>query len=102
MSTNKLYQEMIISHNKSPRNFGTLESPTHVLHGKNPLCGDDYYLFVDVENDIIKEICFKGDGCAISKSSASMMTDAIKGGDFSHRIRSSFIYKCLILAGTEY
>lgn len=79
----KLYQEMIIEHNKNPRNFGPIENPTQVLHGKNPLCGDDYYLFIRVQNKIVEDISFQGDGCAISKSSASLMTDIVKGKPYS-------------------
>ena len=71
----QLYQEMIIEHHKNPRNFKEIPSPTHCSHGKNPLCGDDFYLYIKInDQDIIDEIGFKGDGCAISKASASMMT----------------------------
>ena len=76
---NELYQEVILDHNKRPRNFRTIEHPSHHAEGYNPLCGDRLNLFVDVENDVIADIAFQGSGCAISKASASLMTDALKG-----------------------
>lgn len=75
----ELYQEIILEHNRSPRNFGPIEHATHVLEGKNPLCGDQYKIYLNIENDIIKEVGFEGSGCAISKASASVMTTTIKG-----------------------
>ena len=75
----ELYQEVILDHNKRPRNFGTLEAPTHHAEGYNPLCGDRLDLFVRVDGDTIADVRFKGSGCAISKASASLMTDALKG-----------------------
>lgn len=74
-----LYQEVILDHNKRPRNFHALERPSHTAQGYNPLCGDRLNLFVKVEGDVITEVGFQGSGCAISKASASLMTDAIKG-----------------------
>ena len=74
-----LYQEVILDHNKRPRNFHALERPSHAAEGYNPLCGDRLKLFVNVEGDVITEVGFQGSGCAISKASASLMTDAIKG-----------------------
>lgn len=75
-----LYQEVILDHNKRPRNFHTLEKPSHHAEGHNPLCGDRLDLFLTVESDRIADIGFQGSGCAISRASASLMTDAIKGG----------------------
>ena len=74
-----LYQEVILDHNKRPRNFHALEQPSHSAEGYNPLCGDRLNLFVKVEGDVITDIAFQGSGCAISKASASLMTDALKG-----------------------
>lgn len=74
-----LYQEVILDHNKRPRNFHALERPSHTAAGYNPLCGDRLNLFVKVEGDLITDVGFQGSGCAISKASASLMTDAIKG-----------------------
>jgi nitrogen fixation NifU-like protein len=74
-----LYQELILDHNARPRNFGRIEECSHHAEGVNPLCGDHITLYVQVENDTIKDIRFEGSGCAISKSSASLLTEAIKG-----------------------
>jgi len=74
-----LYQEVILDHNKNPRNFGVLENATHKAVGHNPLCGDHIELYLNVENNIIKDVKFKGVGCAISKASASIMTTVLKG-----------------------
>jgi nitrogen fixation NifU-like protein len=74
-----LYQEVILDHNKNPRNFRKLEGATKVLDGQNPLCGDHYTLFLLLEDDIIKDISFEGAGCAISKASASLMSSILKG-----------------------
>ncbi len=74
-----LYQEVIVDHNRSPRNFGKLETANHVLEGFNPLCGDRLTLYVETDGDIIRNISFDGSGCAISVASASLMTEALKG-----------------------
>ena len=74
MSLKRLYQQVLLDHNKNPRNFKVIDKPTHYAHGINPLCGDDYHLFLTIENDTIKDIGFHGNGCAISKSVSSMMT----------------------------
>jgi nitrogen fixation NifU-like protein len=76
---NDLYQEVILDHNKRPRNFRALEQPSHHAEGFNPLCGDRLNLFLNIDGDTISDIGFQGSGCAISKASASLMTDAIKG-----------------------
>jgi nitrogen fixation NifU-like protein len=74
-----LYQEVIIDHNRSPRNFGKLENPTQVAEGYNPLCGDKLNLYLTTEDDVITDVSFDGSGCAISVASASLMTDLLKG-----------------------
>ncbi len=74
-----LYQEVILDHNKRPRNFRRLEAPSHHAEGYNPLCGDRLELFVQVSGAVISDVAFLGSGCAISKASASLMTDAVKG-----------------------
>lgn len=76
---NELYQQLILEHNKSPRNFKKLENATNDADGYNPLCGDHYHVWLKLEGDKIADIGFQGSGCAISKSSASMMTSAVKG-----------------------
>jgi nitrogen fixation NifU-like protein len=74
-----LYQEIILDHNKNPRNFKRLEDANRTVDGYNPLCGDHYTLFLKVEGDVISDIAFQGSGCAISKASASIMTSVVKG-----------------------
>ena len=75
----ELYQQVILDHNKKPRNFRRLDSATHTAEGFNPLCGDHLNVYVNFEGDELKEITFEGNGCAISKAAASMMTQAVKG-----------------------
>jgi len=74
-----LYQEIILEHNKAPRNFKRLEQANHRAEGYNPLCGDRCQVYIDMDGDAIKEIGFQGSGCAISRASASMMTQMVKG-----------------------
>jgi nitrogen fixation NifU-like protein len=74
-----LYQEVILDHAKNPRNFGPGEESDRKALGHNPLCGDKLVLSVRVENDVVTDAHFNGDGCAISKASASLMTEALKG-----------------------
>jgi len=74
-----LYQQMILDHNRNPRNFRELPNATKRVDGYNPLCGDHYTVFVELDGDVIKEVTFTGNGCAISKSSASVMTTTGKG-----------------------
>jgi nitrogen fixation NifU-like protein len=76
---NDLYQEVILDHNKRPRNFRTIEGASHHADGYNPLCGDKLALTLKVDGDSITDVAFTGSGCAISKASASLMTDAVKG-----------------------
>jgi len=75
----ELYQQVILDHNQRPRNFHPLEGDARRADGHNPLCGDRLTLYLDVRDGIIRDIGFVGSGCAISKASASMMTEAIKG-----------------------
>ena len=74
-----LYQEVILDHNKRPRNFRTLDESARRADGHNPLCGDRVTIFVRMNGDRVEEVTFQGSGCAISKASASMMTDSVKG-----------------------
>lgn len=78
-ATNELYQQVILDHNKNPRNFKALENPTCLCEGHNPLCGDHVTVFVNLEDETLKEITFTGDGCSICKASASLMTTFLKG-----------------------
>jgi nitrogen fixation NifU-like protein len=74
-----LYQEVILDHNRRPRNFRAIERPSHQAEGFNPLCGDRLNLFLQVDGERITDVAFQGAGCAISKASASLMTDEVKG-----------------------
>lgn len=76
---NELYQQVILDHNKKPRNFRKIENANHTAEGYNPLCGDHLTIYVNVAGDAVQEISFEGSGCAISKAAASMMTQAVKG-----------------------
>src|SRR3972149_731106 len=76
---NDLYQEVILDHNKRPQNFGELQGANRKADGYNPLCGDRVTVYLRVEDDVVREVGFKGSGCAISTASASLMTEALKG-----------------------
>jgi nitrogen fixation NifU-like protein len=75
----ELYQQVILDHNKKPRNFRKLETASHSAEGYNPLCGDQLTVYLNLEHDLVTDVGFEGSGCAISKASASMMTQAVKG-----------------------
>ena len=75
----ELYQEVILDHNKNPKNFKKLENASHTSEGYNPLCGDRINLYLQIEDDRIEDISFEGSGCAISKASSSVMTGELKG-----------------------
>jgi nitrogen fixation NifU-like protein len=78
--SSELYQQMILEHNRKPRNFREMKNSTHNCHGYNPMCGDDYEIFLKVDDaNVIQDLSFKGTGCAISKASASLMTSYLKG-----------------------
>lgn len=74
-----LYQEVILDHNKSPRNFRELPDADHHAHGDNPLCGDVVTVYLKLDGDSLEEVTFQGSGCAISQASASMMTEVVRG-----------------------
>lgn len=75
----ELYQQVIIDHNRSPRNFGRLADANHSAEGDNPLCGDHITLYLKVHDGVIQDVAFEGQGCAIAQASASLMTGAVKG-----------------------
>lgn len=79
MNSKSLYQEVILDHNKKPRNYGTLDKASHHAVGHNPLCGDHLDIELNLEEERIDNIAFHGESCAICKASASMMTTAVKG-----------------------
>jgi nitrogen fixation NifU-like protein len=74
-----LYQEVILDHNKTPRNFGTMDDADHTAEGNNPLCGDKLRLYIKMDGDRVERIRFEGSGCAISTASASLMTEVVDG-----------------------
>ncbi|HYW48955.1 MAG TPA: SUF system NifU family Fe-S cluster assembly protein, partial [Gemmatimonadaceae bacterium] len=75
----ELYQSIILDHNRRPRNYGEPASCSHHASGRNPLCGDEVSVWMTVEADVITEVKFTGHGCAISKASSSLMTEAVRG-----------------------
>ena len=74
-----LYQQVILDHSKSPRNFFKMPAPSRTAQGHNPLCGDNIMLFLALDGETIKDISFQGSGCAISRASASLLTESLKG-----------------------
>jgi len=114
-----LYQQVIVDHNKSPRNFGKLAEYNHEADGYNPLCGDKLHIYLKVDgNGIVEDVSFEGEGCAISIASASLMTQAMKGksvaefesmfNDFQHLVTSDIaelpadrLGKLAVLAGVR-
>ena len=80
----ELYQQVILDHNKKPRNFRKLENANHTAEGYNPLCGDHLTIYLTLAGGAVQEISFEGSGCAISKAAASMMTQAVKGKSKEH------------------
>ena len=96
-----LYQEVILDHNRRPRNFEALEDADRSLEGYNPLCGDRMTIYVKLNGDTIDRVTFKGSGCAISKASASVMTESLAG---KTRAEADVIYKRfhdMVTLGTE-
>jgi nitrogen fixation NifU-like protein len=75
----ELYQQVILDHNKNPRNFREMGAPTRKVEGYNPLCGDHYTVYVDIDGETVRDVSFTGSGCAISKASASVMSATVKG-----------------------
>lgn len=87
-----LYRQVIMDHYKNPRNKGVLEDGNHTIHLNNPTCGDRIQLTMKVEDGVVKDIKYEGEGCSISMSSASMMTQAIKGKKVDEAIKLSKIF----------
>lgn len=79
MDLAELYRDVIVDHNRRPRNRGPLPSANHRAEGNNPLCGDQLRVYVDMDHDVIRDLRFEGTGCAISTASASLMSEAVKG-----------------------
>ncbi|HAC33701.1 MAG TPA: SUF system NifU family Fe-S cluster assembly protein [Gammaproteobacteria bacterium] len=83
MDLRELYQDLIVDHNKRPRNFGKLDDATYFAEGFNPLCGDQVTVYVHLDGEQISKVQFEGEGCAISTASASLMTEALVGKTIS-------------------
>lgn len=96
-----LYQEVILDHNRTPRNFGSLEGPHREADGHNPLCGDRLRVFLRVTGDQIEALRFVGSGCAISKASASLMTDALTGRSTADAMRLVETFTAMITSAPD-
>ncbi len=94
-----LYQQLILDHNKNPRNFRVMNDASIEADGYNPLCGDKFHLYIRFEGDSISDISFIGSGCAISKASASIMTDEIKGKSIEEVVRLFTSFRHMITTG---
>ena len=97
----ELYQEIVMDHNRRPRNFGSMTDSTATSEGFNPLCGDQITLFLKVSEDIVEDISFEGVGCAISKSSASMMTEEVKGKSVEEALTVFQAFREMITAKSD-
>lgn len=95
----ELYQQVILDHNRSPRNFRTMENPTCSAEGFNPLCGDHYTVFVRMEGETVADISFDGAGCAISKASASVMSSMLKGKERAEALKTFEAFHELVTRG---
>jgi nitrogen fixation protein NifU and related proteins len=87
MDLRELYQDIILDHNKQPRNFRVLDGATLEADGYNPLCGDKVHVYVEVADGQVKDVAFQGAGCAISQASASLMTEAVRGKSLEEALR---------------
>lgn len=96
-----LYQEIILDHNKNPRNFRVMEDANRVIDGYNPLCGDHYTVYLKLNQDVIDDISFSGAGCAISKASASVMSSLVKGKTKSEALEMFEAFHLLVTKGAK-
>ena len=94
-----LYQDVILEHSKTPRNYRELPAADHKAEGFNPLCGDRFTVYVTLDGDTIRDVSFQGSGCAISKSSASMMTQSVKGKTLAEAemVAGDYYYRAISL-----
>src|SRR5271170_6133420 len=95
----ELYQQVILDHSRKPRNFHAMPGASHSAEGNNPLCGDHFTVFLKLEGGVIQDISFQGAGCAISKASASMMTDQLKGKTAAEAEKTFGQYQELVTTG---
>ena len=96
---NELYQQVILDHSRKPRNFHVLPEANRSAEGNNPLCGDRFTVFLKLEDGVIRDISFQGSGCAISKASASMMTDELKGKTVAEAEKLFSQYQHMVMIG---
>lgn len=96
----ELYQQVILDHSRSPRNFSKLAVANRISEGHNPLCGDRVTIYLLLENDVIRDVTFQGEGCAISKASASIMTEMLKGKTRQEAIAVFDKFHAMITTGT--
>jgi nitrogen fixation NifU-like protein len=96
-----LYQELILEHSKAPRNYRELSNANHKAEGFNPLCGDHFTIYLNLEGDAIRDITFQGAGCAISKASASMMTQSLKGKNKQDAVKLFEDFHKLVTGGQQ-
>jgi nitrogen fixation NifU-like protein len=97
----ELYQQVILDHNKNPRNFHELASATNRVDGYNPLCGDHYTIYLQLDGDTIRDVGFTGSGCAISKASASVMSSTVKGKSREEASRLFDVFHKLVTGETN-
>ena len=96
-----LYQQVILDHQRSPRNFRAIDEASRQSHGENPLCGDKVTIYLDLEGDVAVDVSFQGVGCAICTSSASMMTEQVKGKSFDEIEALFHSFHEMLTAGGE-
>jgi nitrogen fixation NifU-like protein len=96
-----LYQEVILDHQRNPRNFARLPNANRHAEGMNPLCGDHVTVYLDVKDGVIQNISFQGEGCAIAKASASMMTAAVKGKSLSEASETFTRFHQMVMGGQD-
>src|SRR6185503_15904468 len=96
-----LYQELILDHSRSPKNYGELSAKTHHAQGNNPLCGDNIDVDLLVKDDLIEKISFRGDGCAIAKASASLMTEHVKGCPVEKALSIFGLFHAMLVSESE-
>jgi nitrogen fixation NifU-like protein len=96
-----LYREVILDHNRSPRNFGKIENADRVVNGVNPLCGDKMTLYLKLAGDRIEDARFEGTGCAISVASSSLMTERIKGAKVDDTLDLFTAVRAMLTGGAE-
>ncbi len=101
MSVPDLYKQTVLDHNRAPRHFGTLEAPTHIANGDNPLCGDHLHLELRVNGTRLDAIAFHGEACAIATATASLMSEAVTGRDLSEVIDLQRRFQAVLLMNPD-